>query len=73
MTIHKSVKLINLNKHRQALYDRIRRLGIKCLVSDWSDYKDNSDKAMQDGYSTFRISDLNRNSQVATKRSFAHL
>jgi hypothetical protein len=66
MTIHQSVKQTNLDKHKQAFYDQIRRLGMKCLFPDWSDYKDDSGKTTQEGHSAFRISGLNQNSQIAT-------
>ena len=66
MTIHQSIKQTNLEERRQALYDQIRLLGIKCLGPGWSDYTDDSGKATQDGHSPFRISGLNQNSQIAT-------
>jgi hypothetical protein len=68
MTTHQSVKQTNLkiNKHRQALYDQIKRLGIKCLVPDWSDYKNDSGKATLDRHFPFLISGLNKTLQIAT-------
>jgi len=66
MTMHKSIKQTNLKKHRQALYDQIRLLGIKPLGPDWSDYTDDSGKAIKDGNSPFRIPGLDQNSKIAT-------
>ncbi len=66
MAMHQSVQRINVNKHKQALYGQIRRLGIKCLVPGWLDNTDDSGKAIKDGNSPFRISGLDQNSKIAT-------
>jgi hypothetical protein len=71
MTIQQSVKQPNLimKRHRQALYDQIRRLGIKCLVPDRSDYKDDNGKATQEGHSPNHIYGLDQTLKIALQEN----
>ena len=64
MTTYQSVEQIDVKKHKQALYCRIRRLGIKCLVPSGLDNKDDNGKAIKDGNSLLRISGLAPKSNV---------
>ena len=57
---------IDVKKHIKALYCRIRRLGIKCLVPSELDNADDNRKAKNDGNSLFRISGLAQNTKIAT-------
>lgn len=65
MTTYQSVEQIDVKKHIQALYCRIRRLGIKCLVPSELDNADDNRKAKKDGNSLFCISGLAHKSNMA--------
>ena len=68
MTMHQSVKQSNLAECRQALYDQIRLLRIKCLGTDSAVYAHGIRRSAQNQNSWIHTFSLSQNSQIVVSQ-----